>query len=275
LTLAAWRGRHHATTGREWISALRTVYACAAYERRVVRGMYATVAAGEDDARTLRRLAGRRSVHTIPNGVVVPAEAGGSEGALPTVAFTGVLDYPPNVDAACHFAHAVWPGIRAAVPAARFVIAGRHPLHRVLALAGEPGIEVRADVPSMADVLREAWVAVAPMICGSGIKNKVLEAWAVGRPVAMTTLATNGLALTPAAQELVADDSATLGRVIIDLLRHPERRRQLGSHLRDHVQGRHRWRSAAEHLSALLRGARAARFPLGTVQPQDAARASL
>jgi len=252
LTLAAWRSRHHAGTGREWLATLDNVRAYAAYERRVVRAAHATVVVGEDDARALRRLTGRRTVHTIPNGVAAPPEGAGEEAAAPTVAFTGVLDYRPNVDAACHFAAAIWPAIRAAVPGARFVIAGRRPLPEVCALGREAGIEVRADVPDMYRVLREAWVAVAPMVCGTGIKNKVLEAWAAARPVAMTALATNGLALAPDAQELVAADSRGLGALVIELLKHPERRRRLGSALRDEVLRRHRWENAAASLSGLL-----------------------
>ncbi len=255
FTLGAWRDRHHAATRRDWFSALSSVRAYASYERRLVRALYATVVVGEDDARVLRRLTGRNTIHMIPNGVAAPPDVMGDEGTVPTVVFTGVLDYPPNVHAARHFAEIVWPGIRAAVPHARFVIAGRRPLPEVLALAQQAGIEVRADVPDMFGVLNEAWVAVAPMICGSGIKNKVLEAWAAGRPVAMTTLATNGLALPPDTQELVADDSRTLEALIVDLLTHPERRRRLGSALREHVLRRHRWGHAAASFSTLLRAA--------------------
>ena len=248
LTLACWRSRHHAGTKRLWLSALGAVGACAAYERRVVRAFPATVVVGEDDARALRRLTGSRTVHVIPNGVAAPPDGEGGEAAAPTVAFTGVLDYPPNVDAVRHFTRAVWPGIRAAVPEARFVIAGLHPLPEVHALAREAGVEVRADVPDMYSVLREAWVAVAPMVCGSGIKNKVLEAWAAARPVAMTTIATNGLTLTPDAQELVSDDAVKLGAVIVDLLQHPERRRRLGAAVREQVARQHRWADAAARL---------------------------
>ncbi|HUK21550.1 MAG TPA: glycosyltransferase [Gemmatimonadales bacterium] len=257
LALAAWRSRHHARTKREWLSAWSTLRAQAVYERRVVRGLSATVVVGEDDARALRRLARRDTIHTIPNGVAAPPEvlaedAVSAEGPIPTVAFTGVLDYAPNVDAVCQFAETVWPQIRAAVPEARFVIAGRRPLPRVHALAGLAGVELRPDVPDMYRVLREAWVLVAPMVCGSGIKNKVLEAWAAGRPVAMTALATNGLTLPPDARELVARDIRGLERIVVDLLRHAERRRRLGLAMREQVLRSHRWGNAAASLSALL-----------------------
>jgi len=269
LTLAAWRDRNHAETRREWFSTFSNVRAYATYERRLVRALHATVVVGEDDARMLRRLTGRHTIHMIPNGVAAPPDVEGGESSTPTVAFTGVLDYQPNVHAACYFAEKVWPGILAAVPEARFVIAGQRPLPRVLALASHPGIDLRADVPDMQRVLRDAWVAVAPMICGSGIKNKVLEAWAAGRPVAMTTLATNGLALTPDDHELVADDSERLGALIIDLLRDQARRQRLGSAARARVLRQHRWGQAAASFTTLLRApGTAASQPLPLVSPK-------
>jgi UDP-N-acetylmuramyl tripeptide synthase len=56
-------------------------------------------------------------------------------------------------------------------------------------------------------------VAVAPLRYGAGIKGKVLEAWAVGLPCAMTPIAAEGL--PPA--DTVASDPAGLARLILDL----------------------------------------------------------
>ena len=81
------------------------------------------------------------------------------------------------------------------MPDARFVIAGRNPTAEVQQLADRPGVEVLGEVPDMSAVLKQAWVAVAPMRTGAGIKNKVLEAWAVGTPVVMSAAAANGLSL--------------------------------------------------------------------------------
>jgi glycosyltransferase involved in cell wall biosynthesis len=268
MTLAAWREirepgatlrRHHLTT----------LASFAAYERRVVRASFATVVVGEDDAGILRRLSGRASVHIIGNGVdsAVHAEPR-RDGSRPTVMFTGVMDFPPNVDAAAHFARDVWPGVRARRPDSRFVIVGRHPLPAITALHGINGVEVWPDVPSVREALRDAWVVVAPMRTGTGVKNKILEAWAAGRPVVMSAIAANGLVPTPANASLIVDDAAAMAQRVVSLLDAPGECLLLGSTLQRHAAQHHRWEPLGERLSQLLAGVAEPRCRV-TPQPID------
>lgn len=253
-TLTAWRERR--TTGERGarLRLLRQVARFARYERDIVRTLGATIAVAEDDARVLRRLGGR-PVSVIPNGVSVPpAPMGDVEAERPTVVFSGVMNYGPNVEAVCHFVRDVWPGIVRAVPDATFVIAGRGPTAAVSALGEEPGVRVTGEVEDLVAVLRSAWVAVAPMRSGSGIKNKVLEAWAAGRPVVLSHLASSGLALDEGGHELVAADPERMAAILIRLLRDPAERTRLGEAGRRLVVREHGWRTAADHVSELLEG---------------------
>ena len=168
------------------------------------------------------------------------------------MSFTGTLDYPPNVDAVAFLTGAIWPLVRAQVPAARLVVAGRNPVAAIAALNGRDGIEVAADVPDMAAVLRRSWVSVAPMRTGLGIKNKVLEAWACGRPVVMTGLATNGLVLPPGHARLVQAGAPALAAQIVALLQDADARRALGEAARAHAAARFCWAAAADRVHLLL-----------------------
>jgi glycosyltransferase involved in cell wall biosynthesis len=236
---------------RDGLRIARDTLLYARYERQVVRALAATVVVGEADARVLERMAGR-PVHVIPNGVGVTEGNGTATAVRPTLAFTGALDYPPNIDAIRFFVEDIWPIVRASVGNARLIIAGRNPDPTVRALATRPGIKIRANVPDMRRVLRDAWVAVAPMRSGSGIKNKVLEAWAEGRPVVMTRQATNGLTLHPETEPLVADSPADFAQRVIALLEHPDRAHAIGQAMRQVVCRNHRWKRAAERLSEIL-----------------------
>jgi glycosyltransferase involved in cell wall biosynthesis len=206
----------------------------ARYERRLLATAAVTLAAGPDDARIFRRLRAGARIAIVPNGIAAGSDLRFERLAPdPTVAFTGTLDYPPNAHAARFLVRKVWPAIRRRVPTARLVIAGLQPGPPVLALARIPGVEVLPDVPDMAELLRSAWVAVAPMRRGAGIKNKVLEAWGVGRPVVMSRIAGNGLSLGPEASELVADRAAELAELVSRLLLDSDlRRRQSEAALR-------------------------------------------
>ena len=252
MTLAAARTLRHPGGLRAAARDIRTMAAYARYERRVVRSQAATVVVGEDDARVLRRLGGRR-IHVVPNGVAAdPSPPAIAEDPRPTAIFSGVLGYPPNVEAVLWFTRDVWPRVRAAEPDARFVVAGRQPVNAISALGGANGVEVRADVPDMRAELGQAWVAVAPMRSGTGIKNKVLEAWAMARPAVLTGLAANGLTLDADARSLVADDAGEMAARIVGLFRDAAERKRLGVAAHALVRRAHGWGDAGAAVSRLL-----------------------
>jgi glycosyltransferase involved in cell wall biosynthesis len=155
--------------------------------------------------------------------------------------------------------------VRDAVPCARFLIAGWRPSPEVSALNDHDGITVTGPVIDMAQTISRAWVAVAPMRCGAGVKNKILEAWAVGVPVVMSSLARNGLVLPPGAEFLVHDAAAAFSRCVVSLLQGEARRDKLGMEAREHVREHYAWRDMARLLDVLL--VRAAGIPAGTPAP--------
>ena len=226
------------------------------HERRICRELDAVVVVGEDDADALRRLAGNgHAVHVVHNGVERrPDAAFTCESARPTVAFSGTLSYYANVDAVRFFARRIWPAIRAAVPNARFRVVGRGSSAEIERLRDWAGVEVVGDVPDMFETLEQAWVTVAPMRCGAGVKNKVLESWAVGRPAVVTPLGANGLALDDMLESLVLDDPRRFAERVTGLLRDRELRHRLGRHAQEHVRRTHTWDDAAGRISELLSG---------------------
>jgi glycosyltransferase involved in cell wall biosynthesis len=253
LTLGQLAEVRRADGLRARLGLLREATRLAAYERRVVRRTSATVLVGERDARGMRWLGGCGRVVVIPNGVDALPDPGWQVAAPePTVIFTGVLDYPPNADAARWLAGEIWPLVLRSVPGARLRIVGRRPGPGIRALAANASITVVGDVPDMQRELRAAWVAVAPMRTGSGIKNKILEAWAVGRPVVMSRLAGNGLDPPPMLASLVADGPGRIAARVVDVLTDRERCHALGEAALAHVRERHAWSQVAMRLSLLL-----------------------
>lgn len=239
-----------------FLRPLKAVYETLAetrYERRLVREVAATTVVGEDDAGALRRISGRDTVHVVPNGVhAFDYPAFDSESETPTVVFTGTLSYYANADAVRFLVNKLWPSIRARVEDARLIVAGRAPGKGITALSTHPGVEVRPNVPDMVSVLRESWVTVAPMRCGAGVKNKVLEAWAVGRPAIMTPIGANGLRLDTTARELVTANPSKFGDLVVSLLRDQKLRHRYGTAAQDLARARHTWRESAQAISELL-----------------------
>src|SRR5690606_12418131 len=181
-TLTLWR-QLRATPGvRGKAHQVRELVTSARYERAIGRVARRILTVSPVDAAWLRRVTGRDLVTVHGNGVEMERTTETPEDPSPLVVFTGAMNYAPNYQAVFHFADQVWPRIRQAVPEAAFAVVGRDPTPEVKALADIPGIVVTGRVESVQAMLGRAWVAVAPMVSGAGIKNKILEAWVCGTP---------------------------------------------------------------------------------------------
>lgn len=175
-----------------------------------------------------------------------------------TVLFFGLLATVPNVDGVLYFLREIWPLIVAARPDARFVIIGASPAPAILAHVG-PGVSVVGPVEDLRPHLAAAAVVVVPLRLGSGTRLKILEAWAMARPVVSTALGAEGLGGVPGQHLLIADDPPGFARAVLRVLDEPEFARVLGREGRALVTERFSWQGAAGALETFLRQALARR----------------
>ncbi|HEY8053436.1 MAG TPA: glycosyltransferase family 4 protein [Steroidobacteraceae bacterium] len=169
-----------------------------------------------------------------------------------TVLFFGLLATVPNVDGVVYFLREIWPLIAAVRPDARFVVIGADPAPAIHALAG-PGVTIVGPVDDLRPHLAAASAVVVPLRLGSGTRLKILEAWAMARPVVSTTLGAEGLDAVPGRHLLVADDPADFARSVLRILGEPGLGDELGREGRALVSERYSWRGAAGALGAFFK----------------------
>jgi polysaccharide biosynthesis protein PslH len=229
-------------------------FAAREVERRAIRPFRVVTVVAEADAAALRGLGSARGeVVVVPNGVDAEVFRPSPDLRVDpdAIAFSGAMSFPPNVDAVTWFARAVLPRIRAARPAATFTIVGRDPAPAVRELAALPGVIVTGTVDDVRPYLGGSAVVVAPMRSGSGIKNKVLEALAMSRPVVATSVAVEGLATVAGRDLVVADGAAGVAEAVTGLLADPGRAEELGRNGRRLVEGTYTWDACAERYRAI------------------------
>ena len=235
-------------------------------ERDVAEAAGALVVVNPDDAVRLAAVTGL-PVEALPNGVDLGGRsASGPDGAGSRrdphrCVFAGTLDYPPNVAAVRTLVVEVWPRVRAAVPQATLVIAGRRPTADVLGLASPAaGVEVRGDVPDLGAVLRSAAVAVFPGDLGGGTRNTVAEALLAGCPVASSPASRRGIGDGPHLR--VGTTSDELAAHVVGWLRDPTDRESAGRAATAFAASLPTWDTAAKAFDRLLRRVAG---PVGTV----------
>ncbi|QEC49143.1 glycosyltransferase [Baekduia soli] len=220
-------------------------------ERRIVTKTPHLLFASERD----REAVGARSGTIVPNGVDLEYwTRGRASSDRPAIAFSGAMAYRPNDDAAQRLVRGILPLVRASVPDAGVILAGRDPLARLRADAQEAGgVTVTGTVDDLRPHLEEAAVYCAPLRFAAGIQNKLLEALAMELPVVTTPIAAAGLvAGSAAAPVVIAEDDTTLAAAIVDLLADPAQRERRAAAGRAFVVEHFSWPSAVARVDAVL-----------------------
>lgn len=257
-----WRALAERARGpRRWLFA-REAERLLAFERRAAAAADATflVTAAEADLLEARAPELRGRTRVLENGVDAarfdPNRLEGPDpwpaGPGPRLVFTGVMDYPPNVDAVLWLVQEILPRLRAELGRVRFAVVGARPTAAVRRLAAPPEFVVTGRVADVRPWLGRADVALAPLRIARGVQNKVLEAMAMARPVVATPEAALGLHATPGRELLVAADAAGLAQAVLCLLRDPPRAAAIGAAGRAYVLRTHDWAATSAPLDAAI-----------------------
>ena len=91
------------------------------------------------------------------------------------------------------------------------------------------GVRIIPDLPDLRDEIARHAVVVLPFVSGGGIKNKLLEAASLGRPIVGSATAMNGLNPPEQLPWVRADGESAWVRGILDLWRDPEQAAPSGS----------------------------------------------
>ncbi|EED31674.1 glycosyl transferase, group 1 [gamma proteobacterium NOR5-3] len=108
--------------------------------------------------------------------------------------YVGLLGWEANVVGLLWFIESVWPRLLQEHPDLEFDIVGKNPDQRLIdAVAIYPNIRLRGFVEDLQEIYRDSRVSIAPLLFGSGMKVKVLDAMARGIPTVTTPVGAEGV----------------------------------------------------------------------------------
>jgi glycosyltransferase involved in cell wall biosynthesis len=175
------------------------------------------LAVSEDDRRLIHRELPNLAVAVVPNLHDVPRFPDPAQRRYGELVFVGGFNHSPNVDAMLYFKSEVMPLITAVRPQVRLTIIGSNAPAEILALASEH-ISVLGYVPETAPFLKSAYISVAPLRYGGGMKGKVGEAMSYGLPVVTTSFGAEGFGLLPGKDLLIGDSPESFSQQVLALL---------------------------------------------------------
>ena len=171
-------------------SAVRAILAPLVEESFYSRCSTSNILVSQSDKKCMDVLNGRPQLnHVLQNGVTFPAA---TRNAVTKDAnrliFSGSMSFPPNYNGALWFIDHVMPTLILNNRAVKLIVAGQEPIPELLSKANEH-IKITGLVPDIGAEIAKSQLYVAPLISGSGFRNKVIEAIASGTYVIGTPMA--------------------------------------------------------------------------------------
>lgn len=223
------------------------------YERQILTQADVVLAVSEQDKQKFQVLTGGQC-----DPVVVPIGID-CEVVRPVARQTGAMDilsvatmsYPPNADGVTWFAREVFPLVSQRVPGVTFRIVGDNPDPQVRALEATSSIIITGYVENLEPLIAQSAVFIVPLRSGSGMRVKILNAFAQGIPVVSTTLGCEGIDAVNNEHLLLADTPAAFAEAVISVILDRSLAERLTRNARQLVESRYSWQIVYDRLDAV------------------------
>lgn len=225
------------------------------YEQRIAAQFDEFAMISDRDAAGLP-IALQNDVHVLPNGVGEHFFA-----SLPSpttkrydLVFFGNMGYQPNVQSAKYLVEEVLPELKALGIEAKVCIAGARPAKLIQGYASEQ-IEVTGFVDDIREYVLASHLAIAPVIGGQGLQNKLIESMALGVPTLTTPHAHQGLGAEAKKEIIVCESPKAFAERIAYFLAHPDEAKSIGKAGKEFVERDYRWDAMNRQLVSILENA--------------------
>jgi len=137
---------------------------------------------------------------------------------FPSLFHIGALDWAPNQEGLIWFFNHCWPKIHQENPDLKFYLAGRNApewFERIIKL---DGVEYLGEINDAYDFINSKAVMVVPLFSGSGMRIKIIEGMALGKPIVTTDIGTEGIPTENGKNILIANEADRFTEAITQLI---------------------------------------------------------
>ena len=212
-------------SGLKRLLAIEEYYKHRIYEPKVCRLNAPIVICSEDDKNYLTDLDPELSnnIFVMNNSIETSTWLSddiktSAEGKRKRLTFFGMMDYAPNIIAAKYLITQVMPLLPDQYT---LEIIGVNCAEELLRYECER-IHFTGYVEDMRDALRNNDIFICPILVGSGVKNKILQASLAGLPIVSTTLGIEGIHKDILKYVFVADEAKEIADCILEVNQLPE-----------------------------------------------------
>ena len=179
----------------------------------------------------------------VPNGVDIHTKSyvEDKSDTYSTILFCGTLDASPNREGILWFYNNVWSIVKANKPNIKLLVVGKGDKTPFRDLELDPQIDVIGEVDDVAPYYRESFLAIVPLLSGSGTRLKILEAMSFGNPIVTTSKGIEGIEYETGTHVLVANNIEDFSSNIIQILNAPNIGEELRINAYKLVKNKYDW----------------------------------
>ncbi|MDZ7638843.1 MAG: glycosyltransferase [Bryobacterales bacterium] len=153
-----------------------------------------------------------------------------------TILFVGNFRHIPNQEGLRWLLDSVMPDVMQRRPATRLRVVGPNAHLLGLPLPHSPWLDVLGAVDDVRPHLAHCAAFVCPVLTGSGVRVKLLEAFAAGIPVVATSIGAEGLVSADCPVCAIADSAPTFADAVVGVLQKPEGAAKMAKAARELVE---------------------------------------
>ena len=191
----------------------------------------------ERDGQILDSLGNNKPRHTSQTGIdfasLVPTA---KKLEFPSLFHIGALDWSPNQEGLIWFFNHCWQKIHSEYPELKFYLAGRNAPEWFERFIRLEGVEYLGEINDAYDFINSKAVMVVPLFSGSGMRIKIIEGMALGKPIVTTDIGTEGIPTESGNNILIANDADQFTDAVIKLINNRDLSDQIGSNAIGFIQ---------------------------------------
>ncbi len=171
------------------------------------------------DGDILNKLGNRKPVHVSQTGIDSSVLIPNSKNLKhPTLFHIGSLEWAPNQEGLIWFFDNCWDAVREKYPDLQFFIAGRNAPAWFQKMMNLPNVVFKGEVVDAYEFINSKSIMVVPLFSGSGMRIKIIEGMALGKPIITTAVGTEGISTTSGVNIVVTENAEGFVQSITDLI---------------------------------------------------------
>ncbi|RLD64796.1 MAG: hypothetical protein DRI95_10075 [Bacteroidetes bacterium] len=163
------------------------------YEQTIINEYDLLIPISNDDVRFFKNLGNHKPIHVSPVGFEGSSHNNITDNkAGKHIYFIGSLDWLPNQEAIIWFIENCWVDFKKQNPDTKFFIAGRNAPAHFKKRIKYHDIIYEGEIEDVSEFIKDKKIMIVPLLSGSGMRVKIIEAFIHGKAVVSTKLGAIG-----------------------------------------------------------------------------------